>query len=193
MPSGYSSCQCIGALSVCPHHDDSERWHQSCLVGMSKVCREEGVRRTVAQRTLDLGGGRDGQAAMWASRGGRGGVQSSQAESPLAHLSHLLSWKPSVGLGCGSPALETDRGGPYVSRPVAVPAAFPPFGTLSLSAGGLYIGHRSPDARSRAQGFPYLFRLKQTKRVKGLIEHLFAEPVRAAAGQGWQGVDTTLQ
>ena len=29
--------------------------------------------------------------------------------------------------------------------------------------------------------------------MKGLIETLFAEPVWTPAGQGWQGVDTTLQ
>jgi hypothetical protein len=46
---------------------------------------------------------------------------------------------------------------------------------------------------AEAEGLPYLFKLKQTKRVKGLIERLFAEPVWAPAGQGWQGVDTTLQ
>ena len=46
---------------------------------------------------------------------------------------------------------------------------------------------------AEAAELPYLFKLKQTKRVKGLIEKLFAEPVWAPAGQGWQGVDTTLQ
>jgi hypothetical protein len=46
---------------------------------------------------------------------------------------------------------------------------------------------------AEAEGLPYLSKLKQTKRVKGLIEHLFAEPVWAPAGQGWQRVDTTLQ
>ena len=46
---------------------------------------------------------------------------------------------------------------------------------------------------AEAEGLPYLFKLKQTKRVKGLIETLFAEPVWTPAGQGWQGVDTTLQ
>jgi hypothetical protein len=46
---------------------------------------------------------------------------------------------------------------------------------------------------AEAEGLPYLFKLKQTKRVKGLIEQLFAEPVWTPAGQGWQGVDTTLQ
>ncbi len=46
---------------------------------------------------------------------------------------------------------------------------------------------------AEAEELPYLFKLKQTKRVKGLIETLFAEPVWAPAGQGWQGVDTTLQ
>jgi hypothetical protein len=46
---------------------------------------------------------------------------------------------------------------------------------------------------AEAEGLPYLFKLKQTKRVKGLIEKLFAEPVWAPAGQGWEGVGTTLQ
>lgn len=46
---------------------------------------------------------------------------------------------------------------------------------------------------AEAHGLPYLFKLKQTKRVKGLIEKLFAEPVWERAGQGWEGVDTTLQ
>ena len=46
---------------------------------------------------------------------------------------------------------------------------------------------------AEAAELPYLFKLKQTKRVKGLIKKLFAEPVWAPAGQGWQGVDTTLQ
>ena len=46
---------------------------------------------------------------------------------------------------------------------------------------------------AEAAGVPYLFKLKQSKRVKGLIEKLFAEPVWEAAGHGWQGIDTTLQ
>ena len=46
---------------------------------------------------------------------------------------------------------------------------------------------------AEAEGLPYLFKLKQSKRVKGFIEKLFAEPIWAPAGQGWQGADTTLQ
>jgi DNA-binding LytR/AlgR family response regulator len=45
---------------------------------------------------------------------------------------------------------------------------------------------------AEAEAVPYLFKLTQAKRVKGLIERLFAEPVWMPAGQGWQGIDTTL-
>ena len=72
--------------------------------------------------------------------------------TPLTHLSHLLHREPSVGLGCGSPARETDCGGSHPPRPVAVPASLPPFRTTGLSAGRLCIWHRSPDARSRSRG-----------------------------------------
>ncbi len=46
---------------------------------------------------------------------------------------------------------------------------------------------------TEAHGLSSLFKLKQTKRVKGLIAKLCAEPVCARARQGWDGVDTTLQ
>ena len=46
---------------------------------------------------------------------------------------------------------------------------------------------------AEAHGLPYLFKLKQSKRVKGLIEKLFADPTWEHAGQGWDGVDTMLQ
>lgn len=40
---------------------------------------------------------------------------------------------------------------------------------------------------------PYLFNLKQSPGVKALLEKVFAEPRWARAGQGWEGVDATLQ
>jgi len=46
---------------------------------------------------------------------------------------------------------------------------------------------------AEAHGLPYLFKIKQTKRVKGLIEKFFDDPVCELAGQGWDGVNTTLQ
>jgi hypothetical protein len=42
-------------------------------------------------------------------------------------------------------------------------------------------------------GLPYLFKLKQTRRVKSLMQKLFATAMWVPAGQGWEGVDTTLQ
>lgn len=46
---------------------------------------------------------------------------------------------------------------------------------------------------AEATGLPYLCKLKQTNRVKGVIEKLFAEPVWESTGQGWEDVDTTRQ
>jgi hypothetical protein len=57
-----------------------------------------------------------------------------------------------LALECESPARETDRGGSHAPRPVAVPASLPPFRTTGLSAGRLCVWHRSPDARSRSRG-----------------------------------------
>ncbi len=65
-----------------------------------------------------------------------------------------------------------------------------------------YLFHRQPPpglgcgsatGQAAAHGLPYLFKLKQTKRGKGFIEKLFADPVWERAGQGWEGLDTTLQ
>jgi len=39
----------------------------------------------------------------------------------------------------------------------------------------------------------YLFKLRQTKNVHGLIERWIQKPGWAAAGQGWEGVDCRLQ
>jgi hypothetical protein len=46
---------------------------------------------------------------------------------------------------------------------------------------------------AEATGLPYLCKPKQTNRVKGVIEKLFAELVWESTGQGWEGVDTTRQ
>lgn len=43
------------------------------------------------------------------------------------------------------------------------------------------------------RGLPYLFKLKQTSKVKRLMQKLFATAAWEPAGQGWEGVDTTLQ
>ena len=46
--------------------------------------------------------------------------------------------------------------------------------------------------RAEALQMPYLFKLRQTTRVKGLIERLFREAHWQAAGQGWEGSESTL-
>ena len=74
----------------------------------------------------------------------------------------------------------------HAPRPVAVPASLPSFRTTGLSA----TVHLAPIRCEKPK--PRACRIcSRTKRVKGLIEKLFAE--WAPAGQGWQGVDTTLQ
>ena len=42
-------------------------------------------------------------------------------------------------------------------------------------------------------GLPYLMRLRLTKNVKRAIERLAGRGDWADAGQGWQGIDTTLK
>jgi hypothetical protein len=43
------------------------------------------------------------------------------------------------------------------------------------------------------KGLPYLMRLRLTKNVKRAIERLAGRGSWQDAGQGWQGVDTTLK
>jgi hypothetical protein len=47
----------------------------------------------------------------------------------------------------------------------------------------------------RAQGLetPYLFKLRLTKNVKGLIEKLFNDALWQPAGQGWEGTDSEVR
>jgi len=46
---------------------------------------------------------------------------------------------------------------------------------------------------AEARGLPYLFKLRQTSKVKRLIEQVFARADWVPAGQGWQGVEERLQ
>ena len=47
------------------------------------------------------------------------------------------------------------------------------------------------ESEDRAQ--PYLFKIRQTSKVKGLIDYLFSSADWVDAGQGWQGCESTLQ
>lgn len=46
---------------------------------------------------------------------------------------------------------------------------------------------------AETHGLPYLFKLKQTSGVKRLIQTLFGPRAWESAGQGWEGVDASLQ
>jgi Transposase DDE domain group 1 len=48
-------------------------------------------------------------------------------------------------------------------------------------------------ARCEAEGLPYLLRLRLTKNVKRAIERMADRGDWSDAGQGWQGIDTTLK
>lgn len=67
-------------------------------------------------------------------------------------------------------------------------AAWPPFlrGDCAFGTDGLM-------REAEQHGVPYLFKLKQTHKVKRLLQKLFATTAWEPAGQGWEGVDTTLQ
>lgn len=46
---------------------------------------------------------------------------------------------------------------------------------------------------AEARGLPYLFKLRQTSKVKRLIQEAFCRGDWTAAGQGWEGVEDRLQ
>jgi hypothetical protein len=46
---------------------------------------------------------------------------------------------------------------------------------------------------AEAKGVPYLFKIKQTKNAKRLIEKLMLNPEWSQAGQGWEGQESHLQ
>jgi len=65
----------------------------------------------------------------------------------------------------------------------------------NLLRGDLGFGTDAVMCEAEARGPPYLFKLKLTTNVKRLIRKLFNTPARAwqDAGQGWEGVEETLQ
>ena len=47
--------------------------------------------------------------------------------------------------------------------------------------------------RAEQEGLPYLFKLRMTARVKKSVERLMREALWTAAGQGWEGAETSLR
>ncbi len=54
-------------------------------------------------------------------------------------------------------------------------------------------GNEKVMCESEKRGLDYLFKLRHTRKVKGLIEESFGRSDWVNAGQGWQGVEDTLQ
>ena len=73
------------------------------LLGMSKVCSDDSVRRVLKSGDaggLDTGRGCHDQTDLWQT-GGRGGrLQPTQARAALALLSYLHARQPALGSGC---------------------------------------------------------------------------------------------
>jgi len=59
--------------------------------------------------------------------------------------------------------------------------------------GDCAFGNESAMAEGESRGMPYLFKLRQTGKVKGLIQQAFCSGDWVRAGQGWEGVEDHLQ
>jgi len=54
-------------------------------------------------------------------------------------------------------------------------------------------GNEGVIAQCESRGLEYLFKLRLTKKVRGLIERLFERSDWSDAGQGWEGVESSLR
>ena len=59
--------------------------------------------------------------------------------------------------------------------------------------GDIGFGNEGTMVAAENRGQPYLFKLRQTRKVKDLIEQLFSSDDWANAGQGWQGIESQLR
>lgn len=59
--------------------------------------------------------------------------------------------------------------------------------------GDIAFGNEAMMAEAESRGIDYLFKVRRSKKVKALIEESFERRDWADAGQGWQGVEDTLE
>jgi len=71
--------------------------------------------------------------------------------------------------------------------------SLPPAARPHFVRGDVGFGNEGTMLEAEKRGQPYLFKLRQTKKVKGLIERLFDNSDWIEAGQGWQGVESELR
>jgi Transposase DDE domain group 1 len=62
-----------------------------------------------------------------------------------------------------------------------------------LIRGDIAFGNEGIMSEAERLEIPYLFKLRQTKQVKQLITQLFSATQWEDAGQGWKGIESTLQ
>jgi hypothetical protein len=58
--------------------------------------------------------------------------------------------------------------------------------------GDVGFGNEGTMKEAEERGLPYLFKLRRTSKVKDLIEEVFDRPDWIFAGQGWEGVESTI-
>jgi len=71
--------------------------------------------------------------------------------------------------------------------------ALPPAARPAFIRGDIAFGNEGTMAEAEARGIDYLFKLRQTKKVRDLVEQSFARSDWSCAGQGWQGVEESLR
>ena len=71
--------------------------------------------------------------------------------------------------------------------------SLPPQARPVFIRGDIGFGNEGTMLAAERRGQPYLFKLRQTKKVKRLIEQLFDRDDWTDAGQGWQGVESELR
>ncbi len=71
--------------------------------------------------------------------------------------------------------------------------SLPPQARPTFIRGDIAFGNEGTMKEAEDRNMPYLFKLRQTSKVKRLVEQVFDRGDWTDAGQGWQGVEDSLQ
>jgi len=186
------------------------------LLGMTKVASEDSVRR--AFQKVDAEAGRDWQCRhlrrCWEpllyepwildidttvktlyghQEGAEVGYNPHKPGRP-SHVYHTY-WIANVRLVLDAEVQPGNQGASSFSRP----QLFEFLDGLSAEErptflrGDCGFGNEGTMMNAEQRGLDYLFKLRQTKKVKGLIESLMGGGEWSPAGQGWEGTEARLQ